>query len=63
MSCCNERDCRPVAYRISPETGREKINATALGTPSRRAMGRVVVVGLDIVKSVFQVHRVDRDGT
>jgi transposase len=62
MSCCNERDCRPVAYRISPETGREKINATALGTPSRRAMGRVVVVGLDIVKSVFQVHGVDRDG-
>jgi transposase len=28
----------------------------------RRAMGQVVVVGLDIAKSVFQVHGVDRDG-
>ena len=25
--CCNERDCRPVAYRINPDTGREEINA------------------------------------
>jgi transposase len=25
-------------------------------------MGQVVVVGLDIAKSVFQVHGVDRDG-
>ena len=21
--CCNDRDCRPVAYRINPDTGRE----------------------------------------
>jgi transposase len=28
----------------------------------RRAMGQVAVVGLDIAKSVFQVHGVDRDG-
>src|SRR5688572_14687733 len=28
----------------------------------RRAMGQVVVLGLDIAKSVFQVHGVDRDG-
>jgi hypothetical protein len=27
MSCCNERDCRPVAYRINPDTGREEIKA------------------------------------
>jgi hypothetical protein len=26
----------------------------------RRAMGQVVVIGLDIAKSVFQVHGVDR---
>ena len=26
-SCWNERDCRPVAYRINPDTGREEINA------------------------------------
>jgi hypothetical protein len=25
-------------------------------------VGQVVVVGLDIAKSVFQVHGVDRDG-
>ena len=25
-------------------------------------MGQIVVVGLDIAKSVFQVHGVDRDG-
>ena len=25
-------------------------------------MGQIVVVGLDIAKSVFQVHSVDRDG-
>jgi hypothetical protein len=27
MSCCNERDCRPVAYRINPDAGREEIKA------------------------------------
>jgi len=33
MSCCNERDCRPVAYRINPETGREEINANGAWHP------------------------------
>jgi transposase len=32
------------------------------GMNGRRAMGQVVVVGLDIAKSVFQVHGVDADG-
>jgi hypothetical protein len=25
--CCNERDCRPVAYRVNRDTGREEIRA------------------------------------
>jgi hypothetical protein len=33
MSCCNERDCRPVAYRINPDTGREEINANGAWHP------------------------------
>jgi hypothetical protein len=33
MSCCNERDCRPVAYRINPGTGREEINAKGAWHP------------------------------
>jgi hypothetical protein len=31
--CCNERDCRPVAYRINPDTGREEINANGAWHP------------------------------
>jgi hypothetical protein len=31
--CCNERDCRPVAYRINPDTGREEINANGVWYP------------------------------
>jgi hypothetical protein len=27
MPCCNERDCRPVAYRVNHDTGREEIQA------------------------------------
>jgi hypothetical protein len=33
MSCCDERDCRPVAYRINPDTGREEINANGAWHP------------------------------
>jgi hypothetical protein len=33
MSCCNQRDCRPVAYRINPDTGREEINANGAWYP------------------------------
>jgi hypothetical protein len=33
MSCCNERDCRPVAYRINSDTGREEINANGAWHP------------------------------
>jgi len=33
MSCCNERDCRPVAYRINPDTGREEIQANGRWYP------------------------------
>jgi hypothetical protein len=33
MSCCNERDCRPVAYRIDPDTGREEIQANGRWYP------------------------------
>jgi hypothetical protein len=33
MSCCNERDCRPVAYRINPDTGREEIKANGAWHP------------------------------
>jgi hypothetical protein len=33
MSCCSERDCRPVAYRINPDTGREEINANGAWHP------------------------------
>jgi hypothetical protein len=28
--CCNERDCRPVAYRINRDTGREEIQANGV---------------------------------
>ena len=31
--CCNERDCRPVAYRINPVTGREEILANGAWYP------------------------------
>jgi hypothetical protein len=33
MSCCNERDCRPVAYRINRVTGREEIQANGAWYP------------------------------
>jgi hypothetical protein len=33
MSCCSQRDCRPVAYRINPDTGREEINANGAWYP------------------------------
>ena len=33
MSCCNERDCRPVAYRVNRDTGREEINANGAWHP------------------------------
>jgi hypothetical protein len=33
VSCCNERDCRPVAYRIDPDTRREEINANSAWHP------------------------------
>jgi hypothetical protein len=33
MSCCNERDCRPVAYRINRDTGREEIQANGAWYP------------------------------
>jgi hypothetical protein len=33
MSCCNQRDCRPVAYRMNPDTGREEINANGVWYP------------------------------
>jgi hypothetical protein len=31
--CCNERDCRPVAYRINRVTGREEIQANGAWHP------------------------------
>jgi hypothetical protein len=31
--CCNERDCRPVAYRINRDTGREEIQANGAWYP------------------------------
>jgi hypothetical protein len=31
--CCNERDCRPVASRINPNTGREEIRANGMWYP------------------------------
>ena len=31
--CCNERDCRPVAYRINRVTGREEIQANGAWYP------------------------------
>jgi hypothetical protein len=33
MSCCNERDCRPVAYRVNRDTGREEIQANGAWYP------------------------------
>jgi hypothetical protein len=33
ISCCSQRDCRPVAYRINPDTGREEINANGAWYP------------------------------
>jgi hypothetical protein len=34
--CCNERDCRPVAYRINRVTGREEIQANGAWYPVER---------------------------
>ena len=31
--CCNERDCRPVAYRINRDTGLEEIQANGTWYP------------------------------
>jgi hypothetical protein len=31
--CCNERDCRPVAYRINRDTGLEEIQANGMWYP------------------------------
>lgn len=31
--CCNERDCRPVDYRINRDTGREEIQANGAWYP------------------------------
>jgi hypothetical protein len=31
--CCNERDCRPVAYRVNYDTGREEIQANGAWYP------------------------------
>ena len=31
--CCNERDCRPVAYRINRDTGQEEIRANGAWYP------------------------------
>jgi hypothetical protein len=31
--CCNERDCRPVAYRINRDTGREENQANGAWYP------------------------------
>jgi hypothetical protein len=31
--CCNERDCRPVAYRVNHDTGREEIQANGAWYP------------------------------
>jgi hypothetical protein len=31
--CCNERDCRPVAYRVNRVTGREEIQANGAWYP------------------------------
>jgi hypothetical protein len=33
MSCCSQRDCRPVAYRVNSSTGREEINANGAWYP------------------------------
>jgi hypothetical protein len=33
MPCCNERDCRPVAYRVNHDTGREEIQANGAWYP------------------------------
>jgi hypothetical protein len=33
MPCCNERDCRPVAYRINRDTGREENQANGAWYP------------------------------
>jgi hypothetical protein len=33
MLCCNERDCRPVAYRVNHDTGREEIQANGAWYP------------------------------
>ena len=33
MLCCNERDCRPVAYRVNLDTGREEIQANGAWYP------------------------------
>jgi hypothetical protein len=42
--CCNERDCRPVAYRINPDTGREEINANGVWYPGRVRQGAAFLV-------------------
>jgi hypothetical protein len=31
--CCNERDCRPVAYRVNHDTGQEEIRANGAWYP------------------------------
>jgi hypothetical protein len=33
VTCCNERDCRPVAYRVNRVTGREEIQANGAWYP------------------------------
>jgi hypothetical protein len=33
MLCCNARDCRPVAYRVNHDTGREEIQANGAWYP------------------------------
>ena len=33
MPCCNTGDCRPVAYRLNAETGREEIEANGRWWP------------------------------
>ena len=37
--CCNERDCRPVAYRINRDTGREEIQANGTWYPVEYGQG------------------------
>ena len=33
VDCCGGRDCRPVPYRLGPETGREEIEANGAWWP------------------------------